>query len=341
STAAGWRKEYPIGDHLGSTRIVLSPDVVPILSRTDYEPFGRPLQTQSPANPQRLSWIGKENDGESSLGDFGARKYDPELGRFTSVDPLWEEMPGSNPFHYCFNNPVMMRDPFGLEPDGFKNQLTDLEWHNSGVEKEEASPLKKGSEYSESVKKEIIRANKIAWNLQMRDRDAADISNSSLTLDIAGGIYGGLQGLTSSQGYWLGKNGKYYSNSWGGNQYTGGRFGAFKAASNYKLAGKATLMGSVVLGGYKSLEGYVADGRQFGYNAQMAAVSSAGSVAGGWAGAEAGALIGAEIGVCFGGVGAIPGAVIGGVIGGFGFGMARGYYGGQLGESVVKYFHGR
>jgi hypothetical protein len=40
-------------------------------------------------------------------------------------------------------------------------------------------------------------------------------------------------------------------------------------------------------------------------------------------------------------VGAIPGAVIGGVIGGFGFGMARGYYGGQLGESVVKYFHGR
>jgi hypothetical protein len=34
------------------------------------------------------------------------------------VDPLWEEMPGSSPFHYCFNNPIMMRDPFGLEPDG-------------------------------------------------------------------------------------------------------------------------------------------------------------------------------------------------------------------------------
>jgi RHS repeat-associated protein len=65
-----------------------------------------------------LSWIGKENDVESSLGDFGARKYDPELGRFTSVDPLWEEMPGFSPFHYCFNNPIMMRDPFGLEPDG-------------------------------------------------------------------------------------------------------------------------------------------------------------------------------------------------------------------------------
>jgi uncharacterized protein (TIGR02594 family) len=121
-----------------------------------------------------LSWIGKENDVESSLGDFGARKYDPELGRFTSVDPLWEEMPRlSSPFHYCFNNPIMMRDPFGLEPDGFMNQLTDLEWQCGG-EQEEASPLKKGSEYSERVKKETIRANKIAWNLQMRDRDAAD-----------------------------------------------------------------------------------------------------------------------------------------------------------------------
>ncbi|MFN4769965.1 MAG: hypothetical protein ACK5JL_08040 [Candidatus Kapaibacterium sp.] len=191
------------------------------------------------------------------------------------------------------------------------------------------------------MKKETIRANKNAWNLQMRDRDAADISNSSLTLDITGGIYGGLQGLTSSQGYWLGKNGKYYSNSWGGNQYTGGRFGAFKAARNYKFAGGATVMLSGIIGYYSTREGYKKDGGQFGYNAQMAAVSSAGSIAGGWAGAQAGAFIGAEIGVWFGGVGAIPGAVIGGVIGGFGFGMAGGYYGSQLGKSVVKYFHGR
>ncbi len=327
---------------------MLSPDVVPILSRTDYEPFGRPLQTQSPANPQRVSWIGKENDVESSLSDFGARKYDPELGRFTSVDPLWEEMPGSSPFHYCFNNPIMMRDPFGLEPDASGDQPKKIPV--AGI----TDPVViEAPRYSDDIQAILAQKNELI--LQMAQRDAADrieterqkkkVNDKSNTisrlLDIAGGIYGGLQGLTSSQGYWLGKNGKYYSNSWGGNQYTGGRFGAFKAASNYKLAGKATLMGSVVLGGYKSLEGYVADGRQFGYNAQMAAVSSAGSVAGGWAGAEAGALIGAEIGVCFGGVGAIPGAVIGGVIGGFGFGMAGGYYGGQLGESVVKYFHGR
>ena len=168
-----------------------------------------------------------------------------------------------------------------------------------------------------------------------------DFNNSNSALDIIGGIYGGLQGMTSSQRYWLGNNGKYYSNSWGGNRYTGSRTGAFKAASNYKLASRAIVISSVLLGGYMTYEGYVADGGQFGYNAKMAAASSAGSIAGGWAGAQAGAFIGAEIGALFGGFGAIPGAVIGGVIGGFGFGMAGGYYGSQLGGSAVNYYYGR
>ncbi len=30
----------------------------------------------------RLGFIGKENDAESGLGDFGVRKYDDAAGRF-------------------------------------------------------------------------------------------------------------------------------------------------------------------------------------------------------------------------------------------------------------------
>jgi RHS repeat-associated protein len=60
-----------------------------------------------------LSWIGKENDVESSLGDFGARKYDPELGRFTSVDPLWEKYLGLQPYQYAANSPIRYYDNNG------------------------------------------------------------------------------------------------------------------------------------------------------------------------------------------------------------------------------------
>ncbi len=162
-------------------------------------------------------------------------------------------------------------------------------------------------------------------------------------LDIGGGAYGALRGLTASHGYWLGKNGKYYEgfSGRGPNQYTGSRAGAVKAANTYRLAGNATIVASVALGGYATYEGIQADGGKFGYNAQMAAASSAGGIVGGLAGAKAGALLGAGVGAWFGGVGAIPGAVIGAVVGGFGLGVGGSYLGGYIGESAVDYYHGR
>lgn len=161
--------------------------------------------------------------------------------------------------------------------------------------------------------------------------------NSKLALDIGGGIYGALQTTVRPGDQWLGKNGKYYNNSWGGNQYTGGRSGAFKAASAYKWAGRATVGVSVLIGVAETVNGYQMDGGQFDYNAQSAAFGTTGSLLGGWAGAEAGAAAGAAIGVWFGGVGAVPGAIIGGFIGGF----CGGYFGGNIGSGAVNYYHGR
>jgi len=40
----------------------------------------------------RLKYIGKQKDGESSLADYGVRKFDSDLGQFTNVDPLWEKL---------------------------------------------------------------------------------------------------------------------------------------------------------------------------------------------------------------------------------------------------------
>ena len=166
-----------------------------------------------------------------------------------------------------------------------------------------------------------------------------DFSNSNDALTIGGSIYGVLEGASASQGYWLGKNGKYYSVRWGGNQYTGSRAGALSAATAYKLAGRSTIVLSGIIGAYSTMEGVELDGGQFGYNAQKAAASSAGSIFGGMAGAKAGVVLGGAAGAVVGGVGAVPGAVVGGIAGGLGLGIGGSYFGGKVGESAVDRLH--
>jgi RHS repeat-associated protein len=66
---------------------------------------------------QKYRYNGKELYG-AGLGwyDYGARYYDPCLGRFTVVDPLAEMMPGHSPYSYTFNNPMIFTDPTGMSP---------------------------------------------------------------------------------------------------------------------------------------------------------------------------------------------------------------------------------
>jgi len=64
-------------------------------------------------NTYQNSYIGEEKDVESSLGDHGVRKYDYEIGRFTSVDPLWEKYTGWTGYQYSLNNPVNYLDNNG------------------------------------------------------------------------------------------------------------------------------------------------------------------------------------------------------------------------------------
>ena len=161
--------------------------------------------------------------------------------------------------------------------------------------------------------------------------------NSELALEIGGGMYGALRAATTPGNQWLGNNGKYYNNSWGGNQYTGGRSGAFEAAKNYKWAGKAVLGVTAIIGVVETYHGYQADGGEFGYNAQSAAVQTVGGIGGGIGGAALGAKVGAGIGVWFGGVGAIPGAIIGGFVGGF----VGGSWGSSAGQGAVNLYHRR
>mgnify|MGYP001333990887 CR=1 FL=1 len=47
--------------------------------------------------------------------DYGARFYDPALGRWHVPDLMSEKHYDYTPYHYTFNNPVLFTDPLGLD----------------------------------------------------------------------------------------------------------------------------------------------------------------------------------------------------------------------------------
>ena len=85
---------------------------------TNYYPFGTPY-TQSAAvmkaNTQPYKFNGKELDRMHGLDtyDYGARQYDPVLGRWDRMDPLCEKYYDVSPYVYCGGNPVRYVDPDG------------------------------------------------------------------------------------------------------------------------------------------------------------------------------------------------------------------------------------
>ncbi len=110
ATRPGIGREYKIADHLGSTRLVVNAAGI-AQSMMDYEPFGSVV---GGGGNERLSFIDKERDFESRLGDFGVRKYDEVTGRFVSTDALWEKYRHWSPYQYSRNNPLLLSDPTGL-----------------------------------------------------------------------------------------------------------------------------------------------------------------------------------------------------------------------------------
>ena len=91
-------------------------DAGTVVNTYEYTPWGEILsETETVENP--IKYAGEYYDDELDMIYLRARYYNPQIGRFTSLDV--EEGEISNPldmnrYVYCRNNPVKYVDPSGL-----------------------------------------------------------------------------------------------------------------------------------------------------------------------------------------------------------------------------------
>lgn len=152
--------QYYHPDRLGTNRIITDSSGNKI-GETKTLPFGEEIQNTKDV---RFTFTGKELDSE--LYYFGARYYNPDLGRFTGVDAVKE----NHPYAYVENSPL-----FYVDPDGNDNYIF------TGPDfMEQAKSAKEVFEYRTGQTFQIIVVNEMdelenAWK-------KADITDTSTVL---------------------------------------------------------------------------------------------------------------------------------------------------------------
>jgi RHS repeat-associated protein len=107
-----WVKYRFATDQVGSVRYVIRESDSAVVQEMVYSPFGVVLSDTNPGF-QPFGFAGGLYDGDTGLVRFGARDYDPEVGRWTAKDPILFNGDGPNLYVYVLNDPVNMIDPWG------------------------------------------------------------------------------------------------------------------------------------------------------------------------------------------------------------------------------------
>ncbi|MEU7041707.1 RHS repeat-associated core domain-containing protein [Streptomyces varsoviensis] len=131
---------YLLSDQNGTDELAVDAQTLRY-TRRDHGPFGtaRGPQPTDDAWPSEHGFVGGTRDVSTGLTHVGAREYDPDNGRFISVDPLMSltNPQQMNAYAYANGNPVSNGDPSGqFSWDDFGGFISDLVDNiNSGLEK--------------------------------------------------------------------------------------------------------------------------------------------------------------------------------------------------------------
>jgi RHS repeat-associated protein len=170
--------EYFIKDHLGNVRSIISsdPNQHIFVQGTDYYPFGMEIPEYGSSDNQ-LKYNSKELQTEAKLNwyDYGARFYDPALGRFYIPDPMSEDHQDYTTYHYCFNNPINLIDPLGM--DTITAQQADVQ----PVKKGDVVIMEDGTESTMSADETQIKPD----NKQDNSSDGSNARTGNIEIPLA------------------------------------------------------------------------------------------------------------------------------------------------------------
>jgi RHS repeat-associated protein len=108
---------FVYGDHLGSASLTANISGAKV-SEVRYYPYGETRYSSGNTTTSKR-FNAKEQQTDIGLYDYGARFYDPALGRFISADsivPKSGDPQSLNRYSYALNSPLKYSDPSGHDP---------------------------------------------------------------------------------------------------------------------------------------------------------------------------------------------------------------------------------
>jgi RHS repeat-associated protein len=168
-TVAGVK--FLAGDHQGTQSATVDA-ATGAITRRRTTPFGAVRGADPAAWPGDKGFVGGTRDVTTGLTHLGAREYDPDIGRFISVDPVFvQDDPAQfNAYQYGRNNPVTFSDPSGLRPLD-ESELNRYNSPSSTYTPDQAPvedpQLRAAREAAERAKQKIIESAKALLKIAM------------------------------------------------------------------------------------------------------------------------------------------------------------------------------
>lgn len=117
--ASAWAQTLYFHNDVAGSPLVATDGSGAVVWKENYHPFGAPQVRSTAGASDRLGFAGKVYDRDTQLSYFGARYYDPIVGRFMGIDPKEvdpNDLHSFNRYAYGNNNPYRYVDPDGHSP---------------------------------------------------------------------------------------------------------------------------------------------------------------------------------------------------------------------------------